>query len=273
MRAAVWACLFLLACGVTSAQQVSTEAQITLTNSGSPQGIRTLTFGVHPGATLGIDAEYGEDAFPPFPPSAVFEARFVTNGESELGEGSPADIRPYVSAGQTDEYKVRLQAGTNGLPITITWDMDYLKAHYTSVALKDPFGGVILNVDMLATATATLDNAALTEVLIQATGPKDPSVGVHDGDGLQSLQLQLRRVPNPVQGEATISYTLAATAAVTLAVTDARGGTVARIIEQEVREAGNYREVFDTHSLAGGLYFISLEADGVLTTTPMMVVR
>lgn len=255
----------LFACGGASAQQVSTAAQITLTNSGAPQGMRTLTFGVGPGATPGIDVELGEDAFPPFPPSAVFEARFVSHGGSDLGEGSPADIRPSVSAGQKDEYKIRLQPGTNGLPVTITWDMEYLKSHYTSVKMKDPFGGVIMNVDMLATSTTQVTNAALTEVLIEAEGPKDPSMSADDGSST-SLRFDLRSAPNPVGNGLTIDYTLAGPTTVTLTVADLRGETVARVVENGRREAGRHQERLETGGLAPGIYFITLEADGSRTT-------
>lgn len=263
----------LFVCGATSAQQVITEAEIVLTNSGSPQGTRTLIFGVNPGATLGIDTEHGEDAFPPFPPSAVFEARFVSHGGSELSEGSPADVRPYTSGTQKDEYKIRFQPGTNGLPITITWDMAYLKAHYTSVKMTDPFGGLVLNVDMLTSATTQVTNAALTEVVITAEGPKDPSSGVGDETAEVGLRFNLHSIPNPADQAMTINYTLPNALKVTLTITDLKGETVAQIAENAFREAGAHQENFDTKGLADGVYFVVLQGEGVMTTTPMILAR
>lgn len=256
---------------VAATAQVSTEAQITVGNSGSPQASRTLKFGVNPAATLGIDAELGEDAFPPFPPTAVFEARFVSNGGSELGEGSPADVRPYTSSSQKDEYKIKFQPGSNGLPVTLIWDMNYLKDHYTSVSMKDPFGGVIVSIDMLAVATAEITNANLTELVIEATGPKSPGSGVDDASADRGFSL--RSVTSPVDGRATIAYSLDGRSDVTLSIMDVRGEAVLRIAGNLTREAGTHEENVDVTALAAGLYFVTLESLGRIDTRPMTVVR
>ena len=46
--------------------------------------IITLDYGIHPSGTDGVDATLGEVGLPPWPPTAVFEARFVVAGVEGL---------------------------------------------------------------------------------------------------------------------------------------------------------------------------------------------
>lgn len=264
----------IMMCGTVSAQQISTNAVLTITNSGSPQASRTLEFGVNPEATNGIDVELGEDNFPPFPPSAVFEARFVSSGGSDLGEGSPADIRPFTNTSQSDEYKVKFQAGTNGLPIHIEWDLQYLKDHYSSVSMKDPFGGVILEVDMLATASAEVSNTNLTEVVIVASGPKDPNLGVEDETGAREMSaILIDEIGTVSSDRVPVRFRLRSAAAVSMSVADMTGSILTTVYAGELKSEGVHYEHVDISELGSGTYFMMVTVEGGSDVRRFVVIR
>ena len=83
--------------------------------------------------------------------------------------------------------------------------------------------------------------------------------------------------PNPVAGQAAISYDLPADGRVRLAIYDATGRVV-RILAEGVQTAGEHvvhwdRAAQDGSPVAGGLYFYRLETDDRVLTRKMVVSR
>ena len=236
--------------------QISTDLEIIVTNAA--QQSRTLHCGVNAAATDGVDTELGELSLPPFPPTSAFEARFVSHGSATIGQGSPSDFRPLISAEQSDVYKIRFQPGSNGMPVTVTWDMEYVKGHYTTATLSDPFGGVIVTVDMKATSSLEVTNPALTELVLQLDGPRDPSSGVADGDDAgENIQAEIRFV----NGNLRVDYSLSRSALVSIALSDIGGREVGKIQESRATDAGDHTEMFDVTGTPSGIYFVSLETE------------
>lgn len=94
----VWAALLLLLTGgVASEARAQQDAAVSFPMSVASEvadSTTTLTLGLDPEATSGIDSVLGEVEHPPRPP-ASFDARLVdTNIEADLGEGVLVDIRP-----------------------------------------------------------------------------------------------------------------------------------------------------------------------------------
>ena len=77
--------------------------------------------------------------------------------------------------------------------------------------------------------------------------------------------------PNPFVSTTQISYTLANPGPVSLAVFDTLGRQVATILD-DVQPAGESDVVFDRGSLADGVYFLVLDADGDRSTQPVHLV-
>jgi len=92
-----------------------------------------LIFGIHPDGTDGVDPELGEVGLPPWPPSSVFDARFMIDGI----EGLRIDIRDDSPTERLHE--IRWQAGEGGYPITLRWDRETLTA--ALLTLMDGFTG------------------------------------------------------------------------------------------------------------------------------------
>lgn len=203
--AAVAAGVILLA--GTAYSQANTSIDITVTNSATTPGTRTLSFGVNTAATVGIDAGLNEEAFPPFPPTSVFEARFVPSGSALSGtEGSPKDYRPSTSGSQSDTFRIKFQAGTSGLPVNFSWSTSSVSSQYTSMTLKDVFGGALgINVNMLTTGSLSVTNGSITELELIATGPIAAATGLAVSGC--PLTYGIVQIPTPGTGTRTLTLT------------------------------------------------------------------
>ncbi|MBZ0263827.1 T9SS type A sorting domain-containing protein [bacterium] len=83
--------------------------------------------------------------------------------------------------------------------------------------------------------------------------------------------------PNPFNPSTTINFSLPNASNVSLVIYDVMGREVAKLIDREM-PFGNHSLVWDGRSTAGlnpasGMYFIRLEADGVVMTRKMMLVK
>jgi hypothetical protein len=142
--------------GVSTANSQSFRIPLRIgTNSGASD---SLWFGIDTVATFCIDPALGEEPLPPIPPSFTFDARFINPRSGQplcFDEGTKKDIRPFVSTTQVDTYKVRMQAGDNGLPVRFSWP-DLSTFYTNAVWLRVPINGSMLNINMKT------DTAAVT---------------------------------------------------------------------------------------------------------------
>lgn len=79
--------------------------------------------------------------------------------------------------------------------------------------------------------------------------------------------------PNPIQGEATILYSLPSPSTVNLHVYDLQGRRVETILERQPQGAGVHRVSARVYGLRAGCYFFSLEAGGVICTRKAVILR
>lgn len=167
----------LLVCfrGSGEAQCTPPSSRVRLIINDAGTDLDTIWFGHHSSATKGIDPSLCEFELPPFPPAGVFHARFVNPPGYEgaeppagLGQGVSDDYRP--SARARDTLRTRFQAGT-GYPITFTWNISDITAHYDSVRMQDEFGGFVVNVRMHAVGNLVVTNTALSSLLLITFGP------------------------------------------------------------------------------------------------------
>ncbi len=122
-----------------------------------------LYFGLDSTATPGIDFHLGEMELPPFPPSGVFEARFVGSEISvtELGEGSYSDFRyGNLESNARITHELRYQLGA-GKTITVGWNFP----DNVSGLLQDLLGGVVINESIAQTGSLTIDNPGVIDKL------------------------------------------------------------------------------------------------------------
>jgi len=78
--------------------------------------------------------------------------------------------------------------------------------------------------------------------------------------------------PNPANPATTISYTIAKSAHVTIAIYSVTGQKVAALLDRTM-PAGRHEVVFDGSNLASGVYFYRLETPGFVKSGKMMLVK
>lgn len=90
-----------------------------------------------------------------------------------------------------------------------------------------------------------------------------PTSTVRDGDDIvpgAAIHL-LEAYPNPTEGSVTTGFNLTRSERVSLAVYDLSGREVARVVDNELLNAGSYRYDLNLKSLPSGAYYIRMKTD------------
>jgi len=199
----------LLAGGTVALQaQATSDLPLIVQNNGSGVnlGLDTLRWGVNPAGTNGRDASLGEDELPPAPPSSVFDVRWINVGSSNnFGEGVKKNFRASTSGTQIDTFRMRLQAGDGGFPVSVSWPNN-LSSYFGSATLRyfDNGLGANVNVNMLTASTHSITDPDVTTVQIFTSNPTAPAGGV----AVTPSPLNYGIVAFPVPGTETDSITV-----------------------------------------------------------------
>ena len=79
--------------------------------------------------------------------------------------------------------------------------------------------------------------------------------------------------PNPFDQITSISYYVAADAAVTVVLYDQSGREIKRLVNNEMQVAGSYQLTFDGTSLPVGAYFCQVIIDGKPQVEKLFIAR
>ncbi len=101
-----------------------------------------------------------------------------------------------------------------------------------------------------------------------STGEMDPVVA----RAAEAGSLETEVYPNPFSSSATIRFTLAAEAAVTVRVYDVLGREVATLVD-ETLAAGTHAAAFEAEALPSGVYSYRIETDGFLSSGRLTLAR
>jgi hypothetical protein len=151
------------------------EVPITVTDG---YDTTVVYFGILPDAhyciteTDGFNGHF-EYFFPPGPPVAIFDARFISPraglGYSCFDQGSPNDFRPFISPAQRDTFRIRAQVG-QGTHIVFIWPSG-LAAYFAQLTFRYFNGTANVYVNML------------TDTTVDITDPGDVAFGtITSGD-------------------------------------------------------------------------------------------
>jgi hypothetical protein len=158
-------CLLIFSLSIVSIASMAQipVVDIPITVSDGAGGLRELRFGLDPTATDGIDTGLGEESLPPFPPSGVFEARFVGEDISlpQLDQGIYKDYRPgNANYNGTIVHELKYQVGS-GTSINISWNLP----NRISGRLEDLLGGIVVNQPMNGSGSYIVTNpSAITKL-------------------------------------------------------------------------------------------------------------
>ena len=116
-----------------------------------------LTFGTHPSATNGYDANYDLYSPPPPPPPSFSAALFNIHDNDRYLR----DIRPTTPEDGATEWRIDIQAGESSYFI-LEWDIDEL-GEGGNFFLRDVItGGAFISVNMREAGSVLIDNPSLS---------------------------------------------------------------------------------------------------------------
>jgi hypothetical protein len=125
----------------------------------------TLQFGTAPGASDGIDANFGEYELPPPPPVGALDARWQITGT----QGSMRDIRDTLGGVRQEAiFTGRLQPGLGGYPFVIRWNRHQLPQG--GFTLRDSPGATQFLVNMKVQDSLVISNEDLSSFQIVYDG-------------------------------------------------------------------------------------------------------
>lgn len=219
----------------------------------------SLTFGVHPYATYGVDHELGELNLPPWPPAEIFEARF----ELDMFTGSRLDLKPFDGSEKT--YVLKWQAEEEDYPVILTWNKNNipLKGTYT---VSDAYGGILINnVDMKKLNKLEIPASAyfIDGLVFKAKFPADDFFKDAQDETANSSDVEWLSVyPNPFSSSTNISYKIAENTSVSITIINKSGQIVWSFTENQ-KDAGVYSMEWNGTDNSGnevvpGMYFCNI---------------
>jgi hypothetical protein len=227
-----------------------------------------LVLGYATNATDCIDSVLGEYEQPPFPPAGSIAAYFTEY--PCLGQGLIVDYHPGITTGTpaADTFQIKFQPGDAGYPMTFYWS-PHLASYFSSMKLQDEFGGILVNVNMLTSDSATITNAAITSLYILYT-PDLLTPGENTGVKVQKSSVPSafalnQNYPNPFNPTTTIKFAIEKASVATVTVYNILGQTVATLVHNQQMNAGyyttNWNGVDDRGMQVGsGVYFVRMTA-------------
>ncbi len=204
--------------GGSAFAQATSDIPLFVRDNGT--GRDTLRWGVNPAATNGRDAALGEDEQPPAPPEGVLDARWINVGTSNnFGQGVKKNFRASTLPTQRDTFRIKVQPGVDGYPMTISWPD--LSAYFGSASLRFVDGdGDAFTMDMTTGTSFVFSNpsSATSQITITTQSPLAPATGI----AASPAAINFGVVNVPVPGEATQQVTLTNLGATTITIDSVR---------------------------------------------------
>ena len=209
-------CAFILP-AVLWSQSVQYKIPLRAADNGS--GDTVVWFGVHPqgGSCLDLASWYLRFApcdslvvweSPPSGQTPWYDVNFtdplLLNGSCNFVT-EKEDVHLYTSHSQIDTFYLKFSAGEGGFPFTFSWPSD-LSTVCDSIRLKDPFNGIITNVNMLTQSSYVLTRSTLSSLMIfmfhpKTTPPTTPTPGLtFPSNGAVGVDTNVTFMWTPVTG-------------------------------------------------------------------------
>lgn len=207
--------LAMMALGTAAFAQANSDISLIITDNGGAGD--TLRWGVNTSATNGKDASapFLEEEQPPAPPDGVFDARWINVGTSNnFGQGVKRNYRLSVDGNQRDTFRLKVQPGSGGYPMTLSWPN--LNSYFGTANLRFVDGdGNPFTMDMKSGTSFTFSNPSSNSSTITITThqPSAPAAGVS-----ASSPLAYGIVSFPTPGTKTDSVTISNTGATNIRV-------------------------------------------------------
>jgi hypothetical protein len=263
----------VLVLAVTGAFAQNVYGIVPITAHDAGTGVATDTFGVHVNATYCNDGTlspggFTEEELPPKPPTGVFDFRFTEfrSGSSCLGVGQRISLQ---EPEKLDTFKIEFQPSDGGYPFTFSWGAAaaWIATDWQSLIIQDPFGGILVNVNMMTDTSVVVSNGAVTSLNIIGKSNASGTLGVDKQGDLLPQNFELRQnYPNPFNPTTTIGFAIQKTAFTDIAVYNVIGQKV-KTLAAEVLNPGYYTTVWNGtddngQAVTTGVYFVRMVATG-----------
>jgi hypothetical protein len=249
---------------------ISFRVPLTISNAGAVN-TGTLYFGGHTSATYCRDTvtladgvtKIMEEEQPPKPPSAIFDIRFIDNRTGAgkcLGEGTIINLTQWsTTITRLDTFRVSLQTGDPGFPITITWPDLSAFGPIATAEMRELGGTQIVNMKTATSMEITDDLVQGVRIYtnVNINGVK-PEEGLPETFGLN------QNYPNPFNPTTTMTFSIPMKSNVDIVVFNVLGQKVKTLVSENIL-AGNYSVVWDGTQESGvmaasGIYFVKMNA-------------
>lgn len=222
-----------------------------------PENLQTLTFldaegsvqTLYYGAASPGDSLDGRYELPPVPPEGVYDVRFTGSGLVHTAMTSDGRLRERAIAATGLRYPVRVRwSGTHDLRL--------------QCVLEYAGGGRTHRIVLSAGEhEAVIPGPAASGFVLKPAVPDVP------------LTFALgQNFPNPFNPVTQVEFSVARAGRVRLSVFDQLGREVGVIVDEDLAP-GFYRRTIDGGSLASGVYYYRLRAEGFSATRRMVLLR
>jgi hypothetical protein len=259
--------LFIVIFYSSSFNQTQSAFNLDLVVTDNSSAPKTLTFGLDPNATDGIDISLGENELPPFPPPGGFEARFYLPKDNFLGTSSSwTDIRQaaFPFTGQK-EYRIRYQPGS-GSTIIISWNFP----QNVTGRLQDVVLGTLIDVNMTGQNSFEVLNPTGFDRLKMIINFNNVISGLETETEVPNNFFLSQNYPNPFNPTTKINYSIPYESSVKLEIFNYLGEKITTLVN-DVKQKGNYEIEFNSYGLASGIYFYKLSTEGYVETKKMIL--
>ncbi len=219
---------------------------ITITDSRG--GMQTLYFGADANNSIPVMMY----TMPPMPPVGAFDARFETSDGGSMVQTHAAQVADVV------ELPVTVQS--EAYPLTITWKVTRGTASYEFADGRE--GNVFLAREMRGEGTMKITNSMVNRFSVKL---------VSDGQLPKQFALA-QNFPNPFNPSTTIRYDLPKDSRVSLKLFDILGQEVAALVNEE-QKAGYKSFVWNSNSVASGVYLYRLQAGDFVQTRKLLLLK
>lgn len=263
-----------------------TGPRTTITVTDSSNHSTAIAFGVDPAATDCIDPSLGEFELPPGGCSGsglcIAFKDLHNDSTACLGEGLLLNLRQYLSSSQVDTYRV--VHNFQDYPVILRWAGSITS--YDSAKIVDELGGVLFNVDMLASDSMIIQSPLVSTLLIVAWGPKLTPLSADESPALPLTTALGQNYPNPFNPATSIRYSVGRCSGnragesggqtgaqfVSLDIYDAMGRMVASLVH-ETTSPGEYTARWDAASLPSGTYYSRLRVGATTESRKLLLIK
>ena len=108
-------------------------------------------------------------------------------------------------------------------------------------------------------------------VICREIDVKNPISGIAREDGLNKRTISSTVYPNPIENQLNIDYSLKKTSTVSIVIRDLTGNEIARLVNNERTEAGDYTIDMNTMNIPSGVYIYTIETESESHTKKFVI--